>query len=645
MNSLDTASPSGPSLAPDDLQQALRDSEQHRALALEGGALGTYEFFPDEGRMNWSERTKALFGMQPDSDINLSLFRALIHPDDLPQALARLEAAQDPDSNGILEQEYRVLTANGSTRWIRSRGKYFPAQPGRPARFAGVVQDITSWKESEYWLTEGQQRLQAALTASGTGTFRWNIQTNALSWDENLDRLFGLAPGQTVRSLDSFIECVHPDDRAAVIECCRQCAETAADFDLQFRVIWPDGTVRWLDDKGKTYLDASGRPSYMTGACVDITARRHAEDALRASEARLRMLTEALPQLSWMRDADSYRLEYASARWQEYSGIDDVDAAWTAMLHPDDKERVLRVWEEALQGASDFREQMRLRHRDGEYRWHLSIAKPVHDGTGKVSKWTGTLLDIHDQKTFEETLERLVRERTRQLQRSNDDLQQFAHVASHDLKEPLRKARLFLQRFLEDDQSRISHNGGTFLGKVEGALDRMSAMVDGVLAYSLLRGQAFDPEPVQLDILLREIAVDLEVPIQEKRAEVHYEQLPVLTGSRVLLYQLFYNLLNNALKFTRPDAPPRVTVSMEHDEALRATVIRVSDNGIGFSPDQARRIFEPFTRLHSKDQYEGTGLGLALCQKIMERHAGSIRAEGHEGAGATFFLSFPLPIV
>ncbi|TCZ67499.1 PAS domain-containing sensor histidine kinase [Flaviaesturariibacter aridisoli] len=635
-----SALPSAQASSPDDLQQALRDSELHRALSLEGGALGTYEFFPELGRMNWSDRTKALFGLPPEAEITLAEFRAAIHPDDLPRALANLEAAQDPAGNGILEQEYRVRSASdGSTRWLRSKGKYFPAQPGQAARFAGVVQDITSWKESEYWLTEGQQRLQAALTASGTGTFRWNIQTNGLSWDENLDRLFGLPPGQTVRSLDSFIECVHPDDRAAVIECCCQCADSAADFDLQFRVVWPDGTIRWLDDKGKTYLDADGRPAYMTGACVDITARRQAEEALRASEARLRMLTEALPQLSWMRDATSHKLEYASNRWQEYSGIEDADLAWASMVHPDDKERAMQVWQESMASATDFREQVRLRNRDGEYRWHLSIAQPVRDGAGQVTKWTGTLLDIHEQKSFEETLERIVGERTRQLQQSNDDLQQFAHVASHDLKEPLRKARLFLGCYRDEARSSISPAGETFLNKVEGALDRMHAMVEGVLAYSLLHGQEFSPEPVNLADLLQEIAVDLEVPIHEKDATLHYQDLPLLKGSRVLLYQLFYNLLKNALKFTRAGVPPVLTLTAPASSG--DLIIEVRDNGIGFAPDQAKRIFEPFTRLHSKDQFEGTGLGLALCQKIMERHGGSIRAEGREGEGAVFFLAFP----
>ncbi|RYY41670.1 MAG: PAS domain S-box protein [Chitinophagaceae bacterium] len=632
-----------PSLEPvaGDLEQALRDSELHRALAIEGGALGTYEFFPTEGRMNWSDRTKELFGIPADSPVTLEVFRSAIHPDDLPRALANLESAQLPESNGILEQEYRVRAYdNGTTRWLRSRGKYFPAQGGQPPRFAGVVQDISSWKESAYWLSEGRQRLEAALTASGTGTFRWNIQTNALSWDENLDRLFGLAPGQTVRSLDSFIECVHPEDRSAVIDACSQCAATAADFDLEFRVIWPDGTVRWLDDKGKTYLDEQGRPSYMTGACVDITARREAEEALRASEARLRMLTEALPQLSWLRDADSYRLEYASARWQEYSGIEDVDTAWAEMVHPDDKERVMSIWKDALANARNFREQMRLRHRDGHYRWHLSIAQPVRDGAGKLRKWTGTLLDIHDQKTFEETLDNLVRERTQQLQQSNDDLQQFAHVASHDLKEPVRKARLFLGRFLEQEQATLSAEGALYLAKVESALSRMTAMVDGVLAYSLLHGQEFEPEVVPLVPLLNEICVDLEVPIHEKQALIEYADLPDGRGSRVLLYQLFYNLLKNSLKFTSAGRTPRIELKADVAED-GGLLVSVRDNGIGFAPQQAARIFEPFRRLHPKDHYEGTGLGLALCEKIMERHGGSIRAEGREGEGATFHLQFP----
>lgn len=184
-----------------------------------------------------------------------------------------------------------------STHW---RGVHRPSEQDLQGLDLHVRQavdfiiDITEQKRAEQALAEKEERLRAALTASGTGTFRWNIQTNALDWDENLDRLFGLIPGQTVRSLESFISRVHPDERPGVIKRCEGCAREGADFDMEFRVVWPDGSVHWLDDKGKTFFDDQGRPSYMTGACMEITARKKSEQALRESEERYRALFESM---------------------------------------------------------------------------------------------------------------------------------------------------------------------------------------------------------------------------------------------------------------------------------------------------------------------------------------------------------------
>jgi light-regulated signal transduction histidine kinase (bacteriophytochrome) len=216
---------------------------------------------------------------------------------------------------------------------------------------------------------------------------------------------------------------------------------------------------------------------------------------------------------------------------------------------------------------------------------------------------------------------------------------QFAHVASHDLKEPVRKIATFESRLTHEFGEALPERARGYLEKISNAAGRMYTMIEGVLRYASVSEGEQDFEPVDLNEVVRQIGTDLEVPIADKGALIEAAKLPVVTGSSTLLYQLFYNIINNALKFSSPKRKPLLRISSETLEG--AFRIRVADNGIGFDPDNATRIFKTFTRLHPKDRYEGTGLGLALCQRIVERHGGSISAEAKEGEGATFVITLP----
>ncbi len=252
---------------------------------------------------------------------------------------------------------------------------------------------------------------------------------------------------------------------------------------------------------------------------------------------------------------------------------------------------------------------------------------------------------------YAEQLEQAVRRRTQELRKlnhslaeSNDDLQQFAHVASHDLKEPVRKIRTFTGRLLDEHAGELPHAALTFLNKIMQATFRMGAMIDGVLAYSNLNSNEQPLEQIDLNDVFDQIESDLELMIQESGAKIRREELPTVEGARVLLYQLFYNLINNALKFSRYADKPLIVIESRITEGAgkRIANLTVKDNGIGFDTAQADRIFEAFARLNSKDKFEGTGLGLALCKKIAERHHGSINAAGVKGEGAAFVVRLPL---
>jgi signal transduction histidine kinase len=282
-------------------------------------------------------------------------------------------------------------------------------------------------------------------------------------------------------------------------------------------------------------------------------------------------------------------------------------------------------------------------------RYFSFVYQPFFDLHGRVEGILNFALEVTEnvqaRRKIEETnieLENLVTERTKELQRSNQDLQQFAHVASHDLKEPVRKIKTFTSRLDDEYHEQLPERAKVFVNKIQHASDRMMAMIDGVLRYSKVDAEQQPVVEIDLDQVIANIEIDLEILIQQKGARIVREKMTPVQGAAVLIYQLFYNIVNNSLKFSKEGEPPVITITSALGSDDNFEVITVSDNGIGFDATDAEKIFESFTRLHSKDKYEGTGLGLALCKRIVERHHGTISATSEKGKGTRFTIFLPI---
>ncbi|RYY93585.1 MAG: PAS domain-containing sensor histidine kinase, partial [Chitinophagaceae bacterium] len=454
---------------------------------------------------------------------------------------------------------------------------------------------------------------------------------------------------------------IHPDDLEKTALTWMRSLATGLPFETEHRMRLADGSASWHLTRALPQYGTNGDITHWFGTATNIHQQKAAEQTARESEERFRLLTDSIPQIVWIVNPDGHT-EYVNDRWATYTGQDDESAGREgriAMIHPDDLPVVLDLWQMAQQQLAPVQWEYRLRHADTDrYRWFSAQVLPLKDEQGKLLKWICAANDIQSHKDNAGLLEQEVAAQTRalkalnealsrqatELQRSNDDLQQFAHVASHDLKEPLRKIRTFVSRLALEYSEAIPPQGREYLTRIETSASRMTQMIEGVLRYSVAdHVEDQQLEDVHLHQTLRDIESDLEVLIQKSGARVAIGALPRVKGVPVLLQQLFLNLLNNAVKFARPGEAPEIrvesraatTVEIQQQRLPKQAfaAISVTDTGVGFDPEFTDAIFKTFTRLHPKDRYEGTGLGLALCQKIAHRHGGAITASSRPGEG------------
>ncbi len=548
----------------------------------------------------------------------------------------------------------RVFKETGEVNWFLNKVTPLLDDDGNIQFILSTSTDYTALKQATEKIKESEERYATTVMASDLGLWDYDVINKIAIASGGMAEIYGLSSNLEY-NLTQVFESIHPDDKPVQEEFYNSLSEgkILSSFETEYRIIQKkSGEVKWIRAKGKAFFDKNGKLYRTVGTVADITIQRNAGEKLKESESRFRTLAETIPQLVWITDHNGQQ-EYASRRWKEYSGIEPADEqSWNEIVHPADQMIIAREWKKSIVSGNFYKAEVRLKNKEGVFRWHFVQGEPINDTEGNIVKWIGAFTDIHDQKTLTEKLENLVNERTRELQRSNEDLQQFAHVASHDLKEPVRKVMTFGNRLKEEFGQQLPSKANTYLSKIEGSAIRMYSMIDGVLLYSSLDAMEQTKELIDLNELIQNIVTDLEVVVEEKAAQIKFSKLPEIEGSQILIYQLFYNLMNNALKFTSPGTPPVIELTADtvssndvpsdgiaHTNEYYKLTLR--DNGIGFTNDMADKIFGTFTRLHAKDKYEGTGLGLALCRKIVERHKGKIYAEGNEGEGAAFHIFLP----
>jgi two-component system, chemotaxis family, CheB/CheR fusion protein len=394
----------------------------------------------------------------------------------------------------------------------------------------------------------------------------------------------------------------------------------------------------------------------------DITEHRITQQIAKERELWFKNMADNAPAMIWMTGQDKTR-NFFNKTWYQFTGLqenEETKTQWQKLIHPEDVANFIDSFDSGFDLRRPVMIEYRLKRADNQYRWITDIAKPYYSNDGYFLGYIGTSTELHDKRILMDELESSVKERTRELKtinneltRSNNELQQFAYVASHDLQEPLRKILTYIDRIQHHTEKLPGATEGYF-EKIIDSARRMTKLIDDLLDFSTISFSEKKFTKVDLNTIVKEILHDLDLAISERNAVVTVdEKFPVIEGEAIQLSQLFHNLIANALKFAREGESPVVTIThrmlteteISNNKNLEGSgpyvEIKFIDNGIGFSSEFAEQIFVIFQRLNEKKKYPGTGIGLALCRRIVNNHRGQIFAQPQKN-GAVFYVILPL---
>jgi PAS domain S-box-containing protein len=403
-----------------------------------------------------------------------------------------------------------------------------------------------------------------------------------------------------------------------------------------------------LTRAGKTYdalsmplVNPDGSNSVLT-ILNDVTEHKKAEKALQESEQRLNLAQKVanVGTFEWniQNDVNTWTPELEAIYGLSPETFSGTRKAWEELIHSEDRTEAIQCLNHALETGGPGEGEWRVIWPDGSVHWLHGRWQIFKDAEGNPLRMIGVNIDINKLKQAQNQLKETINE----LKRSNNELQQFAYITSHDLQEPLRTISSFTQLLERRYKGQLDSDADEFMDYIVDAAKRMQNLINDLLHYSRVTTKAKEFKPVNVEEVLDTALQNLKSSIDENNAEITHNNLPTITADASQLVQLFQNLIGNAIKFRKPDKPPIINVSSHKDEENNEYIFSVQDNGIGMEPQYAERIFVIFQRLHTRDVYSGTGIGLATSKRIVERHGGHIWVESELGVGSTFYFTIPI---
>lgn len=636
------------------IERALQQNEARLRVALEAGQMGSWEWEFSTDEMVWSPTMEKIHGkLQGSFEGTFKAFARDICPEHQETVLRQVSEALENKSN--LQIEYCL----NSGTWVEGRGAVLVDESGAPVRMVGVCSDISQRKLSEQYLRESEERFRNVADAAPVMIWMSGIDQLVTYFNKGWLSFRGRSEQEEFGF--GWAEGIHRDDYETCLKTYQEAFDRREPFQTTYRLRRHDGEFRFVFDSGVPRFDSEGRFLGYVGSVVDITEVKQAEQALseeatlRASELRFKEIADAMPHMVWEVALDG-SFDYFNQRWHDYTGIQDEKGTaetWESVAHPQDWPLCRERWGAAFASNVPCETECRLRNAAGEFRWHLCRTVPIRDKDSNVQRWIGTATDIEDQKKFQAelayakeelrkravTLETAVNARTKELEDSLKTTETLIYTIAHDLRAPLRAMQGLSLAVVEDYAFRLDDDGRELLGRINTSAVRMDRLISDLLAYGRLGYMELSLQNLdlnhQVDLVLAEFAEE----IHQKKAEIIRADLPSVYANATVLRQILANLIANALKFVAPKSNPKIEVLAEtKTDQVRITV---RDNGIGIDPHHCRRIFEVFQRLHTQEDYPGTGIGLAMVAKAAQRLGGFAGVVSEPGKGSSFWVDLP----
>lgn len=485
-------------------------------------------------------------------------------------------------------------------------------------------------------LADKEVRLQMALAAAQIGVWEWNIGDNAVQWSDRVYEIHGMTPQQGPVDVRAISKSFHPDDHDKVTQAVLGAVASRGSYRIEVRIRRPSGEWRWIDVAGTVVCNDAGTPLRVLGTTIDITERKQLELARQNAAAIVDWSSDAIISKDLNGDVTSWNR--GAERLFGYTAEEMIGRPIRLLAVPGSEDEMPRIFDCLRRGERVEHYETQRRHKDGRVLDVSLTISPIRNAEGAVIGASKIARDITERKRSEEQL----RAANESLRRMNEDLRQFSFAASHDLKEPLRHITIYAELLASEYKSQLDETGRRYLTFCTSAAQQMYDLVTDLQAYiDVERKSESSLPPIPLSEVLESVRANLGALLAETSTQLNIADLPAVAVFKPHLLQLFQNLIDNAIKYRHPDRPPVINIQAHSNE--QEWIFEIEDNGIGIDRQHYQKIFEVFRRLHS--DRPGTGIGLAICQRIVERYGGRIGVHSELGVGSKFFFAFPVRMI